>query len=101
MPSALLTPTNAAAAAEAAAAAVEADVDAAETDEPPKKKKRASSSKPRAAARPYKRLDGEVLTGRLTDLNKKLSVMRSKLVLLEDRLDGHANEATLRASEGV
>ena len=68
---------------------------AADADEPPKKKHRANA-RPRAPARPYKRLEAAVLTSRIAELNKKVSVLRSKLVLLEDRLDGHQHEARLR-----
>lgn len=71
----------------------------ADAAEPPKKKRRETVSKPRAPARPYRRLDGAVLESRLKELNKKLAVMRSKVVLLEDRLEGHDNEATLREAE--
>jgi len=70
-----------------------------ENPEPPKKKRRETVSKPRAPARPYKRLDAAVLESRLKELNKKLAVMRSKVILLEDRLEGHDNEATLRQAE--
>lgn len=70
-----------------------------EATEPPKKKRREAPSKPRPPARPYKRLEASVLEGRLKELNKKLSVLRSKVVLLEDRLEGHDNEAVLRQTE--
>lgn len=69
------------------------------TEEPPKKKRRDAPSKPRQPARPYKRLDGAILEARLKELNKKLAVMRSKVVLLEDRLEGHESENVLRTSE--
>ena len=68
--------------------------------EPPTKKRRSTANKPRAAARPYRRLDGEVLTSRLKELTKKLAVLRSKVVLLEDRMEGHTAEAELRTTEG-
>jgi len=63
------------------------------------KKKRDATGKPRAPARPYKRLAAEILDYRLKDLNKKLTVLRSKLILMEDRLEAHENENTLRADE--
>lgn len=69
------------------------------TAEPPKKKRREAPSKPCPPARPYKRLEKEVLEWRLKELNKKLAVLRSKVVLLEDRLEGHDNEAALRKTE--
>jgi len=67
--------------------------------EPPKKKRREAPSKPRAPARPYRRLEAGVLDSRMKDLVKKMSVLKSKLVLLEDRLEGHANENNLRLKE--
>jgi hypothetical protein len=69
------------------------------TEDASKKKKRDTTGKPRAPARPYKRLAGEVLDYRLKDLNKKLTVLRSKLILMEDRLEAHSNEQTLRVDE--
>jgi len=69
-------------------------------DEPPKKKRRETPGKPRAPARPYQRLDSVILDTRMKDLVKtQMAVLRSKLVLLEDRYEGHENESTLRASE--
>jgi len=68
-------------------------------EEPPKKKRRETPSKPRAPARPYRRLDAAVLDSRMKDLVKKMSVLRSKLVLLEDRYEGHDNENTMRNAE--
>jgi len=61
-----------------------------------KKKKREATGKPRAPARPYKRLDAEVLAYRLLDLSKKLTVLKSKAVLMQDRLDGHSSENDMR-----
>jgi len=74
---------------------------AAEAGEPPKKKRREASSKPRAPARPYRRIDADVLESRIRDLNKRLAVLRSKVVLLEDRLESHDNEAEIRKTETV
>jgi len=68
-------------------------------EEPPKKKRRETPSKPRAPARPYRRLEAAVLDTRMKDLVKKMSVLRSKLVLLEDRYEGHDNENNLRIAE--
>ena len=56
-------------------------------------------SKPRPAARPHKRLHDDVLSSRLTDMKKRISVLKSKLVLLEDRCAAHDAESVLRESE--
>lgn len=78
---------------------MQADTPTTTNDEPPKKKRRETSNKPRAPARPYRRLDKTILDARIKDLNKKLTVLRSKVVLLEDRLEGHDSEFDLRTSE--
>lgn len=48
------------------------------------------------AARPYRRLEQDVLDGRLKDTAKKLAVHQSKIVLLQDKLDQYEREASLR-----
>lgn len=48
------------------------------------------------AARPYRRLEQDVLDSRLKDTAKKLSVHQSKIVLLQDKLDQYKREASLR-----
>ena len=68
-------------------------------EEPPKKKRRETPSKPRAPARPYRRLEAATLETRMKDLVKKMSVLRSKLVLLEDRFEGHEKENNMRIAE--
>ena len=55
-----------------------------------------SSGNKRPAARPRRRLDESVLKFRITDMQKKSSVLKSKLVLLESRLETHLNEDKLR-----
>ena len=50
----------------------------------------------RPAARPHRRLDEGVLKFRITDMQKKCTVLKSKLVLLESRLETHLNEEKLR-----
>ena len=69
------------------------------TGEPPKKKRREASNKPRPPARPYRRIEPDVLESRIRDLNKRLAVLRSKVVLLEDRLESHNNEDEMRKTE--
>jgi len=61
------------------------------------KKKKASLGKPRPTARPYKRVDDDVvLASRITDMTKRSQTMRAKIVILEDRLGGHQLELQLR-----
>ena len=55
-----------------------------------------SSGNKRPAARPHRRLDEGVLKFRITDMQKKSTVLKSKLVLLESRLETHLNEEMLR-----
>ena len=54
------------------------------------------SGNKRPAARPHRRLDEGVLKFRITDMQKKSSVLKSKLVLLESRLETHLEEEKLR-----
>jgi len=70
-----------------------------EVQAPPAKKAR-RESKPRPPARPFKRLPEEVLLHRITDMEKKAAVLRSKLVLLEDRHSEHQKERATRQAEG-
>ena len=55
-----------------------------------------SSGNKRPAARPHRRLDEGVLKFRITNMQKKSNVLKSKLVLLESRLETHLNEEKLR-----
>ena len=65
-------------------------------DKPPKKPR--SESKPRPPARPFKRLDNIVLSQRLVEMEQRINVIRSKLVLMEDRHSEHEKEKKLRAT---
>ena len=66
----------------------------AETTKNPASKKRAS--KPRAKARPYRRVPDDVLHVRINDMKKRVSVLKSKTVLIEDRLSQHEEEVRIR-----
>lgn len=66
-----------------------------------KKKRRDTPNKPRPPARPYKRLDENVLDLRINELSKKLNVIRSKTVLLEDRKEAHDKEKMIRLDNAV
>ena len=66
------------------------------TDKPPKKPR--SESKPRPPARPFKRLDDTVLSQRLVEMEQRINVIQSKLVLMEDRHSEHEKEKKLRAT---
>ena len=55
--------------------------------------------KPRAPARPHKKLASDVLTGRVADTKKRLQVLQSKAVLMEDRLDAYEKEVSTRAAD--
>ena len=59
-------------------------------------KKARSESKPRPPARPFKRLDDVVLVQRLVEMEQRINVLRSKLVLMEDRCAEHEKEKKLR-----
>ena len=63
--------------------------------EKPVKKPR-SESKPRPAARPFKRLDNALLNQRVLEMNQRINVLKSKLVLMEDRRSEHEKEQALR-----
>ena len=65
-------------------------------DKPPKKPR--SESKPRPPARPFKRLDDTVLSQRLVEMEQRINVIRSKLVLMEDWHSEHEKEKKLRAT---
>lgn len=65
-----------------------------ETTKTPAPKKRAS--KPRAKARPYRRVPDDVLHVRINDMKKRVSVLKSKTVLIEDRLSQHEEEVHIR-----
>ena len=54
--------------------------------------------KPRAAARPHKKLSSEILKTRTAETKKRLLV-QSKSVLMEDRLGAYMRETEIRDSE--
>ena len=69
--------------------------DVTNVSEKPVKKPR-SESKPRPAARPFKRLDGALLNQRVLEMEQRLNVLKSKEVLMADRLSEHKKEQALR-----
>ena len=69
--------------------------DTANVSEKPVKKPR-SESKPRPAARPFKRLDNALLNQHVLEMNQRINVLKSKLVLMEDRRSEHEKEQALR-----
>ena len=69
--------------------------DSTNVSEKPVKKPR-SESKPRPAARPFKRLDNALLNQRVLEMNQRINVLKSKLVLMEDRRSEHEKEQALR-----
>jgi len=71
--------------------------DATSVVEKPAKKPR-SESKPRPPARPFKRLDGALLNQRVVEMEQRINVLRSKLVLMEDRCAEHEKEKLLRST---
>lgn len=60
------------------------------------KTKKERVSRPRPPARPHRKLDGDTLGTRIKDLEKKLSVLRSRIILLDDRLDAYKREYEIR-----
>lgn len=60
------------------------------------RKRRSGPGKPRAEARPYKKYDIENLQGKITKMKKQVDLQRSKLLLLEDKLEKHEKEVALR-----
>lgn len=70
-----------------------------ETAGGPIKKKKSGTGRPRPPPRPYKRVADEVLTSRITDMEKKLDALQSKAVLLRQRLDMHVIERQLREND--
>ena len=55
--------------------------------------------KPRAAARPHKKLSSEILKTRTAETKKRLLVLQSKSVLMEDRLGAYMRETEIRDNE--
>ena len=60
------------------------------------KKKKVSSGKPRPTARPYLRVEDNVLGSRIADMTKRSKRLRAKIVILEDLLGWHQQELLLR-----
>jgi hypothetical protein len=56
--------------------------------------------RPRAPARPHRKLTDDILMSRIADLEKKLSVLRSRTVLIDDRLDAYKREHSVRVESG-
>jgi len=52
--------------------------------------------KPRAPARPYRKLPDDVLKVRVTDTKKRLQLLQSRAVLMEDRLATYEKEVETR-----
>ena len=67
----------------------------------PKPKARQSSGKPRAEARPYKKYDLLNLEGQITKMKKQAELQRSRLLLLEDKLQKHEREIAIRATQST
>ena len=79
----------------------ENDGDSSQVKTPATKKRRVSSGKPRAEARPYKKYDLLNLEGKITKMRKQIDLQRSRLLLLEDKLEKHEKEIAIRAHECV
>ncbi len=79
----------------------ENDGDMSQAKAPAAKKRRVSSGKPRAEARPYKKYDLLNLEGKITKMRKQIDLQRSRLLLLEDKLEKHEKEIAIRAQETV
>ena len=54
--------------------------------------------RPRTPARPHKKLSEEVLKVRVTDTKRRLQILQSKAVLMQDRLDVYEREIELRTT---
>lgn len=54
------------------------------------------TGQPRPPARPHRKLHGDILSARIKDLEKKLTVLRSRIVILDDRLEAYKREDGLR-----
>lgn len=65
------------------------------------KKPRRASGKPRAEARPYKKYGLENLQGKITKMRKQVELQRSRLLILEDKLEKHEKEVSLRGTDGT
>ena len=61
------------------------------------RQKSGSTGKP--AARPYKKVENDVLGVRITSMKKKIAILESKAIILKDRLEMHVAEETFRAGK--
>lgn len=62
----------------------------------PKFKNTKKTGRTRPAARPYKKLDNELLRKRAEDCRKKINLYSSKIVILQDRLETYDHETDMR-----
>ena len=67
----------------------------------PKPKRVRNRGKPRGQARPYKKYDLLNLEGKIGKMRKQIELQRSRLLLLQDKLEKHEYEITMRAQETV
>ena len=65
----------------------------------PKPKRVRNRGKPRGQARPYKKYDLLNLEGKIGKMRKQIELQRSRLLLLQDKLEKHEYEITMRAQE--
>ena len=75
-----------------------------EQEEPPaapKAKRKRGPAKPRAEPRPYKKHDLHSLESKITKMKKQKDLQRSRLLILEDKLEKHEREIALRAQEAA
>lgn len=63
---------------------------------PPKQKRKRGSGKPRPPSRPYKKYTRENLEGKVVKMKKQVELQRSKLLILEDKLEKHEQEISFR-----
>lgn len=56
-------------------------------------------SKPRAVARPYKKLERDVLDVRIGTMQKQVTLFTAKITLLQSRLTNYVSESQLRDDE--
>ena len=61
------------------------------------RQKSGSTGKP--AARPYKKVEDDVLGVRITSMKKKIAILESKAIILKDRLEMHVAEETFRGGK--
>lgn len=65
----------------------------------PKSKRVRNRGKTRGQARPYKKYDLLNLEGKIGKMRKQITLQRSRLLLLEDKLERHEYEISIRAQE--